>query len=224
MSRQFAQEDLIGRRRLYRNTAHLIGGLVGLLSGLIFAIAEPFMAVWTRGQVPYDPWLIGCFLAAVILAVPGQSGFAMLRFTNHPRPLAISSACEVTIALVLCLLLVPRMGALGAALGLLIAEVLTFGSYLAVTGLRSLQTSVRPYFLRTYGVTAVACILSFAAAKGIALAWEPRGLLDLVVIGAGWAAIVTIPAAFVIFTRDQRSWILAQTRRGLTAIRGRKAP
>ena len=43
MSRQYAQQDAQGRRRLYRNTGRLIGGVVGLLTGLSVAVAEPFI-------------------------------------------------------------------------------------------------------------------------------------------------------------------------------------
>ena len=112
MSRQFAQQDAVGQRRLYEGTGLLTSGTTGLLSGVAIAISPSFIHLWTRGQVAFDPWVTGVFLATIFLTAPAQAGIAQFQYTSRPQPLARASSFQVISSLLLCVLLIPLAGVL----------------------------------------------------------------------------------------------------------------
>ncbi|WP_457094137.1 lipopolysaccharide biosynthesis protein [Microvirga sp. P5_D2] len=207
MSRQYAQEDLEGRKNLYEGTGWMIGGLVGLFSGLSIAVSEPFVGFWTRGKVPFDSWVFGAFLVVVFLTAPAHASAAALQYSNRPRPLAHAAVVQVVASLVLCIVLVPVVGALGAAIALGVAEYATFGLYVPVLASRELKVSVFRFLARAYGIGILMGALSYLTTMAIARFAPMRGPIDLGLLCGTSLLVMSAPALFLLCSNSQRRWI-----------------
>jgi O-antigen/teichoic acid export membrane protein len=165
MSRQYAQQDITGRRRLYVNSGRLIGISVGLSSGAALAFAEPLIRFWTHGQVPFELWVVIVFLAAILLVAPAQAGVAGLQLISQPRPLALAAFMQVALSLVLCVVLTPLAGALGAAIAVGIAEVAAVGWYILIFASREVDVRPETFFFQAIGLGAGLFAVSFIGAR-----------------------------------------------------------
>ena len=59
-------------------------------------------------------------------AAPGQAGMLFLNFTNRPGPLTVAWLGHAVGGVVLCLVLIPAFGVIGAAVALVIAALSYF--------------------------------------------------------------------------------------------------
>lgn len=212
MSRQYAQEDLEGRKNLYEDTGWAIGGLIGMFSGLSIAVSEPFVGFWTRGKVPFDPWVFGAFLTVIFLTAPAHASAAALQYSNRPRPLARAALAQVFASLALCLALVPFIGAFGAAIALGIAEYATFGIYVPILASRELGVSVWRFLVRAYGIGLVMGALSYVTSTVITRLVTVRSPVDLGVVCATSIVAISIPALFLVCNANQRCWLYQSLR------------
>lgn len=225
MARQLVQRETEGLQRLFGQTGRLAGGIFGLFGGALIVAAGPFFAMWTRGSVPFEPWLFAALMVNVYLILPGQAALTLLYYSNRPRAVSVSATSHAVIGLVLAAVLAPRYGATGAALGLALVEGVLMGFWLARVGARSIGVSLAPYLGATYGVAAVSFTLSYAVSAVIAQLLPPHGLFGLAMFGLVWAAAVTGPAFFLIVPRKERRVLIAGAQRWTTVWkRGTRYP
>jgi O-antigen/teichoic acid export membrane protein len=208
MARHFARGDLATCARLYDDTGRIVAGLVGVVAGLSTPAAGPFVSIWTHGVVGLEPMLLVAFFIGMFLAAPGQAAMVLLKFTNEPRPCAAAWAFHAVGGLLLCALLVPRVGVAGAAAGFAVSEALAFSLYLQLVVQRKFGFSAWRHWARSYAAGGAA----FALSCGVAFAVIPRspavGLVELLGWSALWAAIVLPPAFFLFLTRAQRASLI----------------
>jgi O-antigen/teichoic acid export membrane protein len=212
MARQAAQKDLGALRSLAMTTGRLISGLVGLLAGGLWVAAEPAIRLWTHGQVPYDPWLIGMLLATVMVITPAQVGYVALHYTNQPLRLAIAFVVQATGGLLLSAALIPGFGALGVALGMGAAEMLAIGGFVSIAGLGVETVPVAAFLRSTYGSALAAFALGAAVAAPLRYLLSPDGLSVLLLFGLAWLGIAGLPAVYLLLRPDQRSWLASTAR------------
>ena len=115
IARQFAEGDQTALTTLYNFVARLAGGICGTLAGLIAIIGPPFLAIWTIGRVPFDANIFWPLLGTAGLAGPSVAGVSVLLFINRPSGMARAYAISGFVTLCLCLILIPWLGAAGAA-------------------------------------------------------------------------------------------------------------
>lgn len=206
-ARQYAQGDMEALQRLYRFTGRLTGALAGALAGLIAAVGPPFLAIWTLGRVPFSPGVFWPLLAAAALSGPTLAGVALLYFINRPRGLALAMLAGGAATFGLALVLVPHLGAAGAAIGVLASEAGVVG--IAVPTLAARVAHMAPARRIAAGQlsAALAFAASWAAAEGAVLLVGNASLARLIGAGALWAAVVPWPLALVLFDAGQRRWI-----------------
>ena len=204
MARQHVQDETEELRRLFLQTGKLAGGIFGLFGGALIVAAGPFFSVWTRGNVPFEPWLFAALLANVYIILPGQAALTLLYYSNRPRAISVSATSHAVCGLALAAVLAPKYGAIGAALGLAIVEGILMGLWLARVGARLIGVSLGPYLAATYGIAALSFTLSYAVSAAIAQVLPPRGLLGLATFGLVWGAAVMGPAFFLIVPRKER--------------------
>jgi O-antigen/teichoic acid export membrane protein len=208
MSRQYAQQDAAGRRRLYLRTGRLIGGVVGLLTGLSVAVAEPFIRFWCHGTVAFDPWVVGAFLLAIFLAAPAQAGMSGLQYISQPRPLARAALLQIVASLGLCVLLVPLAGAAGAAVAMGMSEAAVLGVYISIVASREVEVAASSFLVQAYGLGAAIAAITYACTLIVGGVVEVRGVVDLGIFFAASLALSVIPTFFLLLSRDQRRWLL----------------
>lgn len=207
MARQAAQQDLAALRRLAMTTGRLISGLVGLFAGGLWIAAEPTLRLWTRGQVAYDPWLIGVLLTTVIVIAPAQVGYMALHYTNRPLPLAIGFLIHLCGGLLLSAALIPGHGALAAALGMGAAEMLAIGGLVSLQGLRVANVPAPAFLLSSYGSALTALALGIAVAAPLRHLLGPAGVGAMLLFGLLWLAIVALPALHLLLRPDHKAWL-----------------
>lgn len=96
---------------------------------LLQAFIEPFFAIWTRGQVPFDPLLFAVLSLTILVYAVAQPAIAVVIGNNMLKPQVILSAVAALIVIGLLCLLVPYMGILGASIALLVAEIVATRGY-----------------------------------------------------------------------------------------------
>lgn len=216
MARQFVQGDAAGLHRLHAGIGRTMGALVGLLGGLLMVLGQPFFTVWTHGSVAFDPALAGVFLVTVGLLAPGYGGMSLLRHGDQPRPLAMALMAQTILVAGLCVVLIPAPGhwggAIGAALAVGSAEVLTFGLGLGVAVDRLVGEAPG----RHAAVALVALLPGGAVGIGAALAVERLvpigGLAGVLSFVALWSLLVAPAAPFLLLDGGQRGWLWSRLR------------
>lgn len=211
MARQLVQGDRAGLRRLHAGVGRMMGALTGLLGGLLAVLGPSFFVVWTHGAVVFDPVLAGVFLVTVVLLAPGYGGMSLLRHGDRPRPLALALVAQAILVAGLCVLLIPPAGgwgaAVGAALAVGLAELMTFGLGLGVVAGRVVgEPPVR------HAAVALAALLPGAlVGAGAALMVERLvpvgGLAGVLAFTASWAVLVAPAAPFLLLDAGQRGWL-----------------
>jgi O-antigen/teichoic acid export membrane protein len=210
MSQHYALHKHVEMRRLYVYTGRLAGGVSGLLGGLLLALGGPLIAIWTRGEVPYDPWLIGFFVLPMLATAPSHSGVAALQYTNQPGPIALARAAYTVLGLLLCALLVPEFGSPGAAAGLGVAEVLALGAFLTFVAARRCAIDYAAFLRSSLGVTLLVLLISYGSA-GLLASWIwPQTLGELLLFGLVWTPIALLPALAVMTPGHRRRLLLAR--------------
>jgi O-antigen/teichoic acid export membrane protein len=102
----------------------LIGSvaLSAAFAGALWFEGASVMAVWTRGKLPADVWLLRFFLLAVVLQSPWFASSLFTMANNRHRRLARSYAISAGLTLVAIALLIHPCGLLAVPLGTLIGE------------------------------------------------------------------------------------------------------
>tara|TARA_R110000787_G_scaffold8786_11_gene30152 strand:+ start:1196 stop:2785 length:1590 start_codon:yes stop_codon:yes gene_type:complete len=212
IARQHAQEDFEAMDRLYRFTARLAGSSCGVLAGLIAVIGPPFLEFWTVGKVAFAPQIFWPLLAAAALAGPSSAGVSVLLFINRPQGLALGYILSGLAVILMCLVLIPALGASGAAWAILAAEIGVLG---IIIPLKTSQV-VPVGAIRQIAVTHCHALLGFsvsaaAASAAIALTGQ-ESIGALVVAGTLWIAIAGVPIFFLLFEKEKRHWLLKKFR------------
>lgn len=212
LARRFAQGDDAALERLYKFTSRLFGALNGAIASLIAVIGPSFLSIWTLGKAPIDLTVFWSFLALHMLASPARAAEGVLLQINRPRKLALAHLCRGIGAISLCAALIPAFGAAGAAAAVVVAELAALGAIVPwilarETGLAPLRPVTLSY-LATIGMFAI----GFAAAEAAEAIIGGQSLMQLFAVAMLWAAVIAIPAYFVMFGAEHRRKIRARFR------------
>lgn len=222
MSRQFLHGDTKPLRFLYRNTGRLGAAAGGLLGGLVLALAEPVIRVWTHGAITYDPALLVALIAAVLLGIPAQPALVLFVLTNRPRSVAWAAFAQAVTVLGLSVLLIPLIGPLGVGLAWAIAEFLTHGVYLSRVASSTVGIRFVSYIARTLSIAMAWLGISYAVAWPVVRLLDPGDLAFIGVATIGWAVIMLPVAIGVLVTSEQRLWLRGKLRERVPFVRVRK--
>ena len=209
---RYAREDRTGTRQLLLTAGRLVSGVGGLLVGVVFVAAGPFLALWTRGQVIYDAWLCAAFLAAILATAPAQVAYMVFHYTNRPNVLVIAGGIQIVVAILLCLLLIGRYSVFGAAVGTGAAEFLSIGLLLPFAACRSVAYSTGRYLAGCLAVAGVAGAASVGIALALSRLMPVRTYIEIVSFGVVWSVLVAGPAFYLLLPRHLRHWLLDRGR------------
>ena len=145
MARQQALGDYGKLRKLFTAGGRLTAGLAGVMGGVTFILAEPFLRIWTHGAVAYDPWLLSAFLVTVILLAPAQVAMVLYFYNNRPLILVVGHGGYAIGTVVFCGLLIKDFSAVGAAAGTGLAEFVFIGLLVSATAAREIAIRPGPY-------------------------------------------------------------------------------
>jgi O-antigen/teichoic acid export membrane protein len=167
------QKDLL--RALYARGSALVTLLASGVAAALLSFWQDFFEIWTRGSVPYDPVLTVVLLLGATLVAPSLLALGFANYSNRGPLLLWTKSIQLAILLVLSVILIPRLGPLGAAIALVSSDVV------AQAGILSFM--ILPEILRhpLRHVSALLAIMVATMAAGTALG----GAIGYLVPGTG---------------------------------------
>jgi O-antigen/teichoic acid export membrane protein len=156
--------DALGAESALR-TGHrlLVVGSVALSTAFASAVwfeGASVMAIWTRGKLAPDLWLLRIFLVAVVLQAVWLPSALFMKASNQHRRLAYSYFISAVIALTAIFLLVRSCGLLAVPLGVILGEAIACYHFVIKGACKLLKQDYVPFVLRLWSGVAV---ISFAA-------------------------------------------------------------
>jgi O-antigen/teichoic acid export membrane protein len=141
---------------------------VGLLSPAFVCLqvfVGPLFETWTRGNIPFNPWLFAILSLCVLIYAITQPAITVVKGNNLVRQQLLISFITGLMAIIGIIILVPLYGILGAGIALLIAEIMANIAFLYVAKNwlhgNSLRWPIKPYSITVTSVCIAA--LSMAA-------------------------------------------------------------
>ncbi|MBC3788545.1 lipopolysaccharide biosynthesis protein [Spirosoma utsteinense] len=125
------------------------------------AFVEPFYIAWTRGKVPFDPWLFATLSLSVLVYAVVQPATTVVIGNNLLKPQLFISLVGATTVVVCIYILVPHIGILGGGVSLLTAEIFTTVGYVIVAK-RWLQQNGLVWPMRSFLIVVTSVIVSGA--------------------------------------------------------------
>jgi O-antigen/teichoic acid export membrane protein len=212
IARQFAEKDERALTALHQFMGRLAGGICGALAGMIAFIGPPFLAIWTVGRVPFDGAIFWPLLGTAGLAGPSVAGISVLLFINRPGGMARAYGGAGAVVLCLCLLLIPPLGAAGAAWAVLVAEACVLSVLIPVETAKIVGGSPFRFIPAIQGVAAASFAISGTAAWLAVYLTGGNSLTGLIAAGAVWVVLVSAPLFYLVFNRARRQWIADRLR------------
>lgn len=124
--------------------------------GALWFEGRNVMAVWTRGKLTPDPWLLRLFLIAILLQVPWLTSSLFMVASNRHRRLARSYFISAIITLVAIALLIRPYGLLGVPIGLMLGEGMACYHFVIKDACDLLKEAYAPFALRLWwGIVAI---------------------------------------------------------------------
>lgn len=216
LTRQQAEGADAALTRLYNTSGRRISGLAGLISGVTMTIAAPFIDIWTRSEVSADSWLTGVFLATIVLGAPSTVAQQLFQYNNRPGVFAIAHAANGVLAIGLCWSLIGSLGALGAAVAIGLAEVLTIGLFVTRAASASVAQPLSKYLASSFFAAVIGLALGAGAAFGWVTVLPTDTLAALALFGVVWTVTVTVPAFYLMMTAAERARLVGALRARLS--------
>lgn len=161
-----------------------------VISGLI-AFWPDFFVLWTRGSIPYDRALTLTLLIGTSAVAPSILALSFANYTDRGRLLAWTKGLQLTIFLALCTLLIPRFGALGAAVAIVASDLLIqFGVLTTIVLRQTLQHPVRHVMFLIFVMITV---IGFGWAMGLLISSSigKGGLVQFILECTIWLILVS---------------------------------
>ncbi|WP_426614747.1 hypothetical protein [Bradyrhizobium sp. McL0616] len=192
LGHDYAIGDMERLRRLYAWGSVLVTAIVSLIVGGLLPFWQDFFTLWTHGTIPYDGPLAITLLFGSAAVAPSLLALVFAYHSNRGALLARTKLLQFAVFLVLSLVLIPRLGPLGAALAIVASDLaVQFGLLALVIMWQTLQRPLRHLaFLVAIAITIVSMgwgigVVAASWAGGSSLAhFIAECTIWLIVVGA----------------------------------------
>ncbi|WGR92924.1 hypothetical protein MTX20_34600 [Bradyrhizobium sp. ISRA435] len=124
LGHDYAIGDKEGLRRLYVRGSLLVTVLASLIVSGLLPFWPDFFALWTHDSVPYDAGLTATLLLGSVLTAPSLLALSFANYSNRRDLLVRTKGLQLVAFLVLSVTLIPTMGVLGAAIAIVLSDLL----------------------------------------------------------------------------------------------------
>jgi O-antigen/teichoic acid export membrane protein len=128
LAAELGHDHAIGARdslqRLYARGSIVLTLFASATTSGALVFWPDFFAIWTHGAIPYDPVLAITLLLGMCVGAPAVLALSYANYSNRGVLLLWTKSLQLAIFLVLSLLLIPRMGPLGAAAALVSSDII----------------------------------------------------------------------------------------------------
>jgi O-antigen/teichoic acid export membrane protein len=159
-----AQESL---QRLYARGSIVLTLFVSLTTSGALVFWPDFFEIWTHGAIPYDVTLAITLLLGMCVGAPAILALGYANYSNRGPLLLWTKSLQLALFLLLSIVLIPRLGSLGAVIALVSSDIVAqFGVLFMVIVGETLSHPIRhTLFLLAIMVT----VVSIGAAIGTAI-------------------------------------------------------
>ena len=199
LAAELGHDHAIGARdslqRLYvRGSTILVLFASTTTSGLL-AFWPDFFAIWTHGAIPYDATLTITVLLGTCVTAPAILALSYANYSNRGTLLLWTKSTQLAIFLILSILLIPRLGPLGAAIALVSSDVIAQSGILSFIIVR--ETLRHPGRYALFLAAMMVTIVLSGAALGVAMRdFAPgRGVVHFVIECTLWLIVVAAVAS-----------------------------
>ena len=146
LAAELGHDHVVGSNEQLRNLYARGSVFVTLLASLVVSALLPFwpdfFALWTHGAIPYDPVLTLTLLIGTGVIAPSILALNFANYSNRAELLVRTKGLQLVVFLILSMVLIRSMGPLGAAIAIVVSDLLVqFGLLgLIIIG----QTLARP--------------------------------------------------------------------------------
>ncbi|MFK4505994.1 hypothetical protein LPJ38_32055 [Bradyrhizobium daqingense] len=130
-------------RRLYAHGSVFVTALACLTVAGLLPFWPDFFALWTHGSIPYDAPLTVTLLLGSAAVAPSLLALVFANHSNRGDLLIRTKGLQLVVFLALSIVLIPRLGPLGAALAVVASDILVQFGLLALMVMR--QTLNHPF-------------------------------------------------------------------------------
>ena len=127
LAAELGHDHAVGARdslqRLYARSSVILVVFVSVVTSGILAFWRDFFEIWTHGAIVYNAMLAVVLLLGTCVAAPAILALSYANYSNRGPLLLWTKSLQVAIFLVLSLVLIARMGPLGAAIALVASDI-----------------------------------------------------------------------------------------------------
>lgn len=182
-------------RRLYATGSAFVTVLASVMVAGLLAFWRDFFALWTHGSIPYDAPLAVTLLLGSAAVAPSLLALVFAYHSNRGDLLVRTKGLQLIVFLVLSLVLIPRLGPLGAALAVVASDLGVQFGLLALVIMS--QTLRQPLLHLTFLVAVALAIVLTGWSIGIVITWQTpgSGIVHFIVECAIWLMVVGLIAS-----------------------------
>ncbi|MCP3388299.1 hypothetical protein NLM27_05830 [Bradyrhizobium sp. CCGB12] len=187
-------------RRLYAHGSVFVTGLACLIVAGLLPFWPDFFALWTHGSIPYDAPLTVTLLLGSAAVAPSLLALVFANHSNRGDLLIRTKGLQLVVFLALSIVLIPRLGPLGAALAVVASDILVQFGLLALMVMR--QTLHHPFRHIAFLMLMAGAIVAsgWLIGQAITVLVPGSGLIHFVVECAIWLAAVGLLASPLLST------------------------
>ncbi len=134
LAAELGHDHAIGARdslaALYARGSILLTLFAAVIASGAIAFWPDFFAIWTHGAIPYDAVLATTLLLGACIGAPAILALSYANYSNRGILLLRTKSLQLVIFLFLSILLIPRLGPLGAAIALISSDTVAQAGFL----------------------------------------------------------------------------------------------
>jgi O-antigen/teichoic acid export membrane protein len=171
LAAELGHDHAIGARdsvqRLYARGSIVLTLFASVTTSGALVFWPDFFAIWTHGAIPFDGALSTTLLLGTCIGAPAILALGYANYSNRGTLLLWTKSFQLVIFLVLSLILIPRMGPLGAAVALVSSDIIAqFGVLYFVIAGETLRHPIRHTLVL---MAMMIAIVSVGAAIGVTI-------------------------------------------------------
>ncbi|MDN3277265.1 hypothetical protein QWJ07_23580 [Frankia sp. RB7] len=187
--------------QLYAHGSVFVTALACLIVAGLLQFWPDFFVLWTHGGIPYDAPLAVTLLLGSALVAPSLLALVFANHSNRGNLLFRTKGVQLIAFLVLSVLLIPRLGPLGAAIAIVASDLLTQFGILTLVIMR--QTLAHPlrHMLTLIAIMVTIMLGGWGLGLAIHAIVPGAGLLRFLAECTIWLVVVAIAASPLLMER-----------------------
>lgn len=182
-------------RSLYARGSVFVGVQASIVVSGLLPFWRDFFALWTHGAIPYDPMLATTLLIGTSAIAPSILALGYANYSNRGNLLVRTKGLQLAVFLALSAVLIQPMGPLGAAIAVVVSDLLIQFGLLGMIIIR--QTLQRPLRHVAFLAGVMIAVTSAGWTLGIMIRlWAPgTGLPRFAIECTLWLVVVAMASS-----------------------------